>query len=56
MFFKDLDEINKKEKDKTTFKISYNRITEVRWTILKIGGDVLLVFGLWEKNQTFMKV
>ena len=29
-FFKDLAEINKKEKDKTAFKTAYNRAREVR--------------------------
>ena len=29
-FFKDLAEINKKEKDKTDFKTAYNRVREVR--------------------------
>ena len=30
MIFKDSAEINKKEKDKTTFKTAYNRVREVR--------------------------
>jgi hypothetical protein len=30
IFFKDSTKINKKEKDKTTFKTAYNRIKEIR--------------------------
>ena len=45
-FFKDLAEINKKEKDKTVFKVTYNRAREVRWTVLKVEGGVLSDFGV----------
>ena len=40
-FFKDLAEINKNKKDKTAFKTAYNRARELRWTVLKVEGDVL---------------
>ena len=55
-FFKDSAEINKKDKDKTTFKIAYNRAREVRWTFLKIEGGVLPDFRVQEKKQTFAKI
>ena len=52
-FFKDLAEINKKEKDKTTFKTAYNRVREVRWTVLKIEGDVLSDFVVQGEKTDF---
>jgi hypothetical protein len=52
-FFNDLAEINKKEKDKTTFKTAYNRAREVRWMILKIEGGVLLGFRVQEGKMNF---
>ena len=45
-FFKDSAEINKKEKDKTTFETTYNRAREVRWTVLKVERGVLSDFGV----------
>ena len=46
MIFKDSVEINKKEKDKTAFKTAYNRVREVKWTVLKVEGGVLSGFGV----------
>ena len=49
-FFKDSAEINKKEKDKTSFKTAYNRAREVRWMVLKVEGGVLSGFRVqWVK-------
>ena len=41
--------INKKEKDKT----AYNRAREVRWTVLKVEGDVLPGFKVWSGKSDF---
>jgi hypothetical protein len=46
MIFKDSTKINKKEKDKTAFKTPYNRAGEVRWTVLKVEGEVLPGFSV----------
>ena len=52
-FFKDSAEINKKEKDKTAFKIAYNRTRKVRWTVLKVGGGILSGFGVQGEKMDF---
>jgi hypothetical protein len=43
-FFEDSAEINKKEKDKTAFKTAYNRVREVKRTVLKVKEDDLSGF------------
>ena len=40
-FIKSSAKINKKEKDKTAFKTTYNRVSEVKWTVLKVKGGGL---------------
>jgi hypothetical protein len=41
MIFKDSTKINKKVKDRTTFKTAYNRARKVSWMVLKVEGGVL---------------
>ena len=41
------------EKDKTAFKTAYNRVREVRWTALKVKGDVLPGFGVYGGKADF---
>ena len=53
MIFKDSAKINKKEKDKTVFKIAYNRVMKVRWTVLKVEGGVLLGFEVQGEKTDF---
>ena len=55
MIFKDYDEINKKEKDKTAFKTAYNRVREVRCTVLKVEGGILSGFGFQGGKADFCK-
>jgi hypothetical protein len=50
-FFKDLAEINKKEKDKIAFKTVYNRVREVKHTVSKVKEDGLSNFKVQEKNK-----
>jgi hypothetical protein len=52
-FFKDSAEINKKEKDKTVFKTAYNRVTEVKRTVLRVEG--LPDFGVQGEKTDFNK-
>jgi len=44
IFFKDSAKINKKEKDKITFKTAYNRAREVKYMVLKVKKDGLSDF------------
>jgi hypothetical protein len=44
IIFNNLIKINLKKKDKIFFKTAYNTTSEVRWTILKVEGDVLSGF------------
>ena len=52
-FFKDSAEINKKEKDKTAFKTAYNRVREVRWTVLKVEEVILPGFEIQGEKSNF---
>ena len=54
-FYKDSAEINKKEKDKTAFKTAYNRVREVRCTVLKVEGGILSGFGFQGGKADFCK-
>jgi uncharacterized protein YktA (UPF0223 family) len=54
-FFKDLVRINEKEKDKTAFKTAYNRVKEIRWTVLKVEGGVLFL-EFREENRLSWKL
>jgi hypothetical protein len=55
MIFKDSAEINKKEKDKTAFKTVYNRVREVKRTILKVKGGGLSGFEFQKGKVIFRK-
>ena len=47
--------VNKK-RDKIAFKTAYNRVREVRWTILKVDWSILPGFEVQGGKRTFMKV
>jgi hypothetical protein len=55
LIFKDSAEINKKEKDKTTFKTAYNRAREVKRMVSKVEEGGLPNFGVQGGKTDFYK-
>jgi hypothetical protein len=54
-FSKNLAEINKKGKDKTTFKTAYNRVREIKRTVSKVEGGGLPGFRVYGGKTDFRK-
>ena len=55
MIFQRFTQNKLKKKDKTVLKTVYNKFREVRWTILKVEGDVLSGFGVQGEKVDFRK-
>jgi hypothetical protein len=48
LFSKYSVELNKNEKDKIVFKITYNRARDVIWTVSKVQVYALCSYEVWE--------